>query len=84
MSYADQLGDVFAKLPSDIQNQHEEHEISVWFVIAAALLGRRRAGAVVAMEPDLTAGIVRARCISARVDYLLVVTERVGRSERTR
>ena len=38
MSYADQLGDVFAKLPSDIQNQHEEHEISVWFVIAAALL----------------------------------------------
>ena len=35
---ADQLRDVFTKLPSDIQNQHEEHEISVWFVIAGALL----------------------------------------------
>ena len=35
---ADQLRDVFAKLPSDIQNQHEEHEISVWFVIGGALL----------------------------------------------
>jgi Ca-activated chloride channel family protein len=35
---ADQLRDVFAKLPSDIQNQHEEHEISVWFVLAGALL----------------------------------------------
>jgi Ca-activated chloride channel homolog len=35
---ADQLHDVFAKLPSDIQNQHEEHEISVWFVFAGALL----------------------------------------------
>jgi Ca-activated chloride channel family protein len=35
---ADQLRDVFAKLPSDIQNQHEEHEISAWFVLAGALL----------------------------------------------
>ena len=35
---ADQLRDVFAKLPSDIHNQHEEHEISVWFVFAGALL----------------------------------------------
>jgi Ca-activated chloride channel homolog len=35
---ADQLRDVFAKLPSDIQNQHEEHEITVWFVVAGALL----------------------------------------------
>jgi Ca-activated chloride channel family protein len=35
---ASQLRGVFAKLPSDIQNQHEEHEISVWFVLAGALL----------------------------------------------
>ena len=35
---ADQLRDVFAKLPSDIQNQHEEHEISAWFVLVGALL----------------------------------------------
>jgi Ca-activated chloride channel family protein len=35
---AGQLHDVFAKLPSDIQNQHEDHEISVWFVAAGALL----------------------------------------------
>lgn len=35
---AEQLRDVFAKLPSDIQNQHEEHEISAWFVLAGALL----------------------------------------------
>jgi Ca-activated chloride channel homolog len=35
---ADQLRDVFAKLPSDIQNQHEEHEISAWFVLAGAVL----------------------------------------------
>ena len=35
---ADQLRDVFAKLPSDIRNQHEEEEISVWFVFAGALL----------------------------------------------
>jgi Ca-activated chloride channel homolog len=35
---ANQLHDVFAKLPSDIHNQHEEHEISVWFVLAGALL----------------------------------------------
>jgi Ca-activated chloride channel homolog len=35
---ASQLHDVFAKLPSDIHNQHEEHEISVWFVLAGALL----------------------------------------------
>jgi Ca-activated chloride channel family protein len=35
---AEQLRDVFAKLPSDIQNQHEEQEISVWFVMAGALL----------------------------------------------
>jgi Ca-activated chloride channel family protein len=35
---ASQLRSVFAKLPSDIQNQHEEHEISVWFVLAGALL----------------------------------------------
>jgi Ca-activated chloride channel homolog len=35
---ADQLREVFAKLPSDIQNQHEEHEISAWFVLAGALL----------------------------------------------
>ncbi|MGZ4671219.1 MAG: VWA domain-containing protein [Ilumatobacteraceae bacterium] len=35
---AGQLRDVFAKLPSDIHNQHEEHEISVWFVLAGALL----------------------------------------------
>ncbi len=35
---ADQLRDVFAQLPSDIQNQHEEHEISVWFVLAGAVL----------------------------------------------
>ena len=32
---ADQLRDVFAKLPSDIRNQHEEEEISVWFVLVA-------------------------------------------------
>jgi len=35
---AGQLRDVFAKLPSDIHNQHEEHEVSVWFVFAGALL----------------------------------------------
>jgi Ca-activated chloride channel family protein len=35
---ADQLRDVFAKLPTDVHNQHEEHEISVWFVLAGALL----------------------------------------------
>jgi len=35
---ADQLRDVFAKLPSDIHNQREKHEISVWFVILGALL----------------------------------------------
>jgi Ca-activated chloride channel homolog len=35
---AEQLREVFAKLPSDIQNQHEEHEISSWFVVASALL----------------------------------------------
>lgn len=35
---AEQLREVFAKLPSDIQNQHEEHEISAWFVIAGALI----------------------------------------------
>ena len=35
---ADQLREVFAKLPSDIQNQHEEHEISAWLVLAGALL----------------------------------------------
>src|SRR5205814_5693769 len=35
---ADQLRDAFAKLPSDVQRQHEEHEISVWFVVAGALL----------------------------------------------
>ena len=35
---AAQLHDVFAKLPSDIQNQREDHEISVWFVAAGALL----------------------------------------------
>lgn len=35
---SDQLRDVFAKLPSDIQNQHEEHEFSAWLVLAGALL----------------------------------------------
>lgn len=35
---AQQLRDVFAKLPSDIRDQREEHEISVWFVVAGALL----------------------------------------------
>jgi Ca-activated chloride channel homolog len=35
---ANQLREVFAKLPSDIQNQHEDHEISSWFVLAGALL----------------------------------------------
>jgi len=35
---AAQLRDVFAKLPSDIQHQREEREISVWFVIAGAVL----------------------------------------------
>lgn len=35
---ADQLRAVFAKLPSDIQNQHEEHELSVWLVLTGALL----------------------------------------------
>jgi Ca-activated chloride channel family protein len=33
---AEQLTSVFAKLPSDIQHQHEEREISVWFVLAGA------------------------------------------------
>ena len=35
---AQQLRDVFARLPSDIQHQHEEREISVWFVLAGGLL----------------------------------------------
>jgi Ca-activated chloride channel family protein len=35
---AEQLRDVFAKLPSDIQHQRQEREISVWFVIGGALL----------------------------------------------
>jgi Ca-activated chloride channel homolog len=35
---AEQLREVFAKLPSDIQNQHEEREISAWFVAAGALM----------------------------------------------
>jgi len=35
---AAQLRDVFAKLPSDIQNQHEEHELSVWLVLIGALI----------------------------------------------
>lgn len=34
---ADQLREVFAKLPRDIQNRHEEHEISAWFVLAGPL-----------------------------------------------
>ena len=34
---AAQLRDVFAKLPSDIQHQREEREISVWFVIVGAM-----------------------------------------------
>jgi Ca-activated chloride channel family protein len=34
---AEQLTSVFAKLPSDIQHQHEEREISVWFVLAGAV-----------------------------------------------
>ena len=53
---ADQLRDVFAKLPSDIQNQHEEHEISVWFVLAGALLVVRRVRPVPSMEPDMSSG----------------------------
>ena len=36
------------------------------------------------MEPDVTAGRARAMCITAGVDYLLVVTEGAGRTERTR
>ncbi len=35
---AQQLRSVFAKLPSDIQHQYEEREISVWFVIIGAVL----------------------------------------------
>jgi Ca-activated chloride channel family protein len=35
---ANQLRGVFAKLPADIQNQREEREITVWFVIVGALL----------------------------------------------
>jgi Ca-activated chloride channel family protein len=35
---AEQLRGVFAKLPSDIQHQRQEREISVWFVIGGALL----------------------------------------------
>jgi Ca-activated chloride channel family protein len=35
---ANQLRGVFAKLPADIQNQREQREISVWFVIVGALL----------------------------------------------
>ena len=35
---AQQLRDVFTKLPSDIQHQHEEREISVWFVVAGVVL----------------------------------------------
>ncbi len=35
---AEQLRGVFAKLPSDIQHQRQEREISVWFVVAGALL----------------------------------------------
>ena len=67
---ADQLRDVFAKLPSDIQNQHEEHEISVWFVFAGALLAVGALGLSLAVEPDLSSGAARAICITARVDYL--------------
>ncbi len=33
---AQQLRGIFAKLPSEIQHQHEEHEISVWFVLVGA------------------------------------------------
>ncbi len=35
---ADQLRNVFAKLPSDIHDQREQREISVWFVVAGAIL----------------------------------------------
>ena len=34
---AEQLTTVFAKLPSDVQHQREEREISVWFVMAGAV-----------------------------------------------
>lgn len=37
-SDADQLRRVFAELPSDVQVQQEQHEVSVWFVILGALL----------------------------------------------
>ncbi|MCU1676968.1 MAG: von Willebrand factor type [Frankiales bacterium] len=35
---AEQLNSVFAELPRAIEHQHEEREISVWFVIAGAIL----------------------------------------------
>jgi Ca-activated chloride channel homolog len=34
---AEQLTTVFAKLPSDVQHQREEREISVWFVMTGAV-----------------------------------------------
>ena len=33
---ADELRRVFAELPNDVQHQHEEREISVWFVLLGA------------------------------------------------
>ena len=57
-----QLRGVFAELPNDIQHQHEEHEISVWFVIARRRLRGLGVHDVAVVEPLLKrAGFRRSR-----------------------
>ena len=41
---ADQLDDVFQKLPSEVVQQEVDEELSVWFVLAAALLAASAIG----------------------------------------
>jgi len=41
---ADQLGDVFRRLPSEVVEQQVDEELSVWFVLAAAVLAASAIG----------------------------------------
>ena len=48
---ADQLNDVFQRLPSEVVEQEVDEELSVWFVLAAARAGGERDRPLAVVEP---------------------------------
>ena len=51
---AEQLGDVFSGLPQHVETQTEQEEITVWFVLVAALLATAAIGLSLAWNRSLT------------------------------